>query len=210
MKRIVLSVVLLAGAATVPLEAQSPVPVSVEVRGGVAFRDGPFPTVGDYFTLPAKGGLGFGANVLVSVVRGVSVYGGWDRYKFNASAETAGVEDFDYIDSGFSLGAQGSLVVAELSDVRPFLRAAATFRTLEVETEETGFILAAESDRATGFELGVGVDVPFTSMFSIAPALLYRSSEGDVFDEETETGGEAVGPTPVDYFTISVGLRLRI
>src|SRR5690349_24495519 len=95
--------------------AQSVLPFSFEVRGGLGIKTEEFNQT-DPDTKTASGGVGFGGNVAFDFLPGVAVYGSYDRYAFNANIAggTGGEAKEEYIDEGFAAGAKISPPVGAL------------------------------------------------------------------------------------------------
>ena len=138
-------------------------PFAVEVRGGYAIPTGDL-AEGDGI----EDGLGFGANLQLSIMPMIGVYAGWERYSF-------GVEDLD--DASIVFGG-------------------AIYNSTEMEIGDE----SAESDSSVGFEVGGGVGIQLAPMFTLTPALRYRthSSEFEGSDDS------------VSYLSIDVGLKVGI
>ena len=162
-------------------------PFAVEVRGGYAIPTGDL-AEGDGI----EDGLGFGANLQLSIMPMIGVYAGWERYSF-------GVEDLDdasIIDSGFRGGLQFNAPLATFTGVSPFVFGGAIYNSTEMEIGDE----SAESDSSVGFEVGGGVGIQLAPMFTLTPALRYRthSSEFEGSDDS------------VSYLSIDVGLKVGI
>ena len=183
--------VLAAGGAS----AQSILPFSAEVRGGLGIKNGEFREA-DTDISTASGGVGVGASVAFGFLPGIAVYGGYDRYVFNATV--LGV-DAEYIDQGFVAGARIAPPVGALLGFNPWVRGGVLFHEVELtEVEE-------KSDRSTGFEIGGGIDIPLGMVLSFTPGILFRSYKPSFGGGETGTADGSV-----QYFDLSLGLRARI
>lgn len=198
---LVVTAVLMCGG---PAGAQGVLPFAVEVRGG-----GAMPT-GDWNEEEAiDNGVGFGANIQVSVAPMLSIYGGWERYAFPLDTEEdpdfEGVEA-DATDSGFRLGGQITVPLSGLAGASPFVFGGLTYGKMEVEASDGSSSISFESDGAVGFEVGGGVAISVAPMLSLTPAVRYRSHSAE-FDAFQDLGGEE---TTVSYVSLDVGLKLGI
>ena len=189
----VLSCALLAASALAASGAEAQIlPFSFELRGGMGFKTEEF-RPSDVGTTTASGGVGVGANVAVDFLPGVAVYGGYDRYSFNA--EVQGV-DAEYIDQGFVAGAKVAPPIGALVGLRPWLRGGVLFHELELtEVDE-------KSGRTTGFEVGGGIDIPLGLVLSFTPGVIYRQYSPDYGDDANDG--------KVSYFDVSLGLKARL
>ncbi|HEY0037992.1 MAG TPA: outer membrane beta-barrel protein [Longimicrobium sp.] len=134
-----LSVLGTAGAAS----AQSPIPLSVEVRGDAAFP------VGDFADRNVENGLGFTASASLQLVPGFAAYGSYSRTEFSADDLVGGGDDNDVLDQGWAAGLTASLGGAP-GRPTPFLGAGLLFHELEINDVEQG-------DAKMGFEVGAGI-----------------------------------------------------
>jgi hypothetical protein len=191
--RKVFSCALLVGSALVAsgASAQSVLPLSFEVRGGLGVKTEEFRPSDEGITT-ASGGVGFGANAAFDFLPGVAVYAGYDRYSFNADIE--GV-DAEYIDQGFVVGGRFTPRAGALLGFNPWVRGGVLFHDLQLT------MLDDESERSTGFEVGGGIDIPLGLVLSFTPGVIYRQYEPDFGDTEA---------AKVSYFDISLGLKARL
>jgi hypothetical protein len=176
--------------------AQSILPFSFEVRGGLGIKTEEF-NQSDTETTTASGGVGVGGNVAFDFLPGVAVYGSYDRYAFNANIQSAGTEvKEEYIDQGFAAGAKITPPVGAALGFSPWLRGGVIFHTLEL----TG--VDEESTRSTGFEVGAGINIPLGLVLSFTPGVIYRQYSPDYGDDASDA--------KVSYFDLSLGLRARL
>ena len=175
--------------------AQSILPFSAEIRGGLGIKNGEF-RESDTGTTTAPGGVGFGANAAFDFLPGVAIYAGYDRYAFNTAIDSfGGSVDAEYVDQGFVAGARIAPPVGALLGFRPWVRGGVLFHDLELtEANE-------KSERSTGFEVGGGIDIPLGMVLSFTPGVIFRSYAPS-FDG-TDEG-------KVQYFDISMGLKARL
>lgn len=182
MKKLVLATfaALAASAAAAPLAAQSPIPLSVEVRAGAAI-----PTGGD-FAEHAQTGFGLGASAAVQLFPNYGLYAGYSRTQFDLDIEGARA-----IDSGFSVGLTAAY--PGLGGITPWLGTGLLFHTLDVEGATQ-----AEGDAQVGFEVGGGVVVPVAPRVRLTPGIAYRRYSAP-FLHDTE---------PISYFSAGLGLNV--
>lgn len=179
-----------------PGTAQS-LPISLEIRGAVGYRTGDFPFA-NLGTDVATGGLGFSANAGLDLVSGLGVYAGWGRSTFNSESPLGGASarlEGTYVDEGFVLGVALSPPGVPIIRTRPWVRIGATSRTLEVSD------LGVKSDRAVGFEVGAGLDIPLLGILAVSPGVIYRRHDAQFPELEDPNG--------VSYVDISLGVRVR-
>jgi hypothetical protein len=197
MKKVFSCALLTAGVlAASSASAQSILPFSFEVRGGLGIKTEEF-NQADTETTTASGGVGVGANVAFDFLPGIAVYGSYDRYAFNANIG-GGVADAEeeYVDEGFAAGAKITPPIPGLIGFSPWVRGGVLFHTLEL----TG--VDEESGRSTGFEVGGGIDIPLGMVLSFTPGVIYRQYSPDYGDDASDA--------KVSYFDLSLGLRARI
>lgn len=189
-------------------EAQSPIPLAVEVRGGIGFPTG---DLGDDEQGAADLGYGFGATGMFTVTPMFGVYAGYSRFSFAADTEElagGAVDnvDVDYNASGFNAGVQASLpAMMGFAGAAPYLRGGVVYHKLEVDLGDT--VLddvvdddAGESDYGLGFEVGGGLDIPLGPTVSVTPGVRYVTYQPDFNDEDE---------TDVNYVAADVGLKIR-
>ena len=176
--------------------AQSILPFSFEVRGGLGIKTDEF-RPSDTETTTASGGVGIGANAAFDFLPGVAIYGSYDRYSFNTSIASFGsAVAEEYVDQGFSAGAKISPPLSALLGFSPWARAGVLFHTLEL----TG--VSETSDRSTGFEVGGGINIPLGLVLSFTPGVIYRQYSPDYGDDTSDD--------KVSYFDLSLGLKARL
>ena len=175
--------------------AQSILPFSAEIRGGLGITNGEFREA-DPDISTAPGGVGIGGSVAFGFLPGIAVYGGYDRYVFNATV--LGV-DAEYVDQGFVAGARVAPPIGALLGFNPWVRGGVLFHEIELtEVDE-------KSDRSTGFEIGGGIDIPLGLVLSFTPGVIYRS-----YSPSFDSGETGTPDGSVQYVDLSVGLRARI
>ena len=179
------------------LRAQSPLPLAVELRGGMAIPMGEWNEGGDLGTaLGVNGQVGFGA---------FGAYAGWERVEFDLGdfeSTTGGADaDASAVDQGFRAGVMASF---PLRSVSPFVQLGAVLNTTTTRIEAPTGALEIESERALGFEVGAGVAVPLGRTLSFTPGVRYRSHDAE-FEGYPEFGEE-----DISYFLADLGLRIAV
>lgn len=176
--------------------AQSPIPLSVEVRGGAAIPMGDFQE-----RYNAETGVGFGANAVLQIVPMVGVYGGYERNMFSVDDEAGFGPDSEIIDQGFMFGAELALPFGGMG-LSPWVRAGGIYN--QFSREGGNLIGDFESERKLGFEAGAGISIPLGMVISITPGIRYRTYS-------PELGGQnRVGEdVDISYLAADVAMRFR-
>jgi len=193
---------LLLGAALVqPAAAQTVLPLSFEVRGGVVIPRGDFDE-------GASTGWSAGATVHYRVAPMVTVFGGFEHAAFSVDddADFEGV-DADITDQGFRLGARFEVPLGGLTGVGPWLEGGATLNrtSINLSDDESGASISVDSDRAVGFEVGAGLSFAVAPKISITPGVRYRSHKAKFTDLDGEDA-----EVDVNYFSIDLGVHIRL
>jgi opacity protein-like surface antigen len=188
-----------------PLSAQS---FSFGLRGTGTFPTGTFadPQVSSSSELVAGAKSGFGYGLDVGLDLGpVGLYAGFDHVHFGC--ETAACSgDEKYTLQGVTLGLK--VASATTSGVRPFVKGGITFNNLEGSYgTSTSQATPFTTDKAPGFELGVGVDVGLLGIVSLTPQVRYvgqnlKLKVPGVSAPTSSTQG-------VNYFTFDLGLSVH-
>lgn len=163
-------------------EAQLPVPLSLEARGGVAVP------VGD-FADRADDAFGFGFSAHFQVAPRVSLYGGYSQVDFDM--DDVGAEGTD---SGWEAGARLAFAGVGYS---PWIRAGLLFHDFEMETANAEF----DGEDEVGFEVGAGAAFPLGQRVAVSPGIAYRRYSTEFFD---------LGDQDVSYLMLDIGLRMRL
>lgn len=187
---------LLAGAQTV--SAQRP-PVAVEVRGAFALPSGGW-NRDEVF----ENGRGVGATLTFMVAPRMGVYAGWERVQFPADEELLVVGGrADVTDAGFRAGLASFVPIAALPAATPFTELGVIYNTFTLSSSDGSNSNEVEAERALGYEAGVGVVIHVAPPLAVTPILRYR-------EYELEFGDSARGADKMQYFSLGVGLRLRM
>jgi hypothetical protein len=197
--RLALALVLLA----TPLSAQS---ISFGLRGTGSFPTGEFAeepsSTNDAVIQGAKQGFGYGAEIGVSLGP-IGAYGSFDHIAFDC--ETAAcASDGEYTLQGVTVGLKLRPPMA--SRIRPFIKGGVTFHDLK-----GGYGGSSSSglttDRAPGYEVGVGADLGILGILSIQPQVRYVGQ--NLKANIPGVTNNSTGPTSgVNYFTFDLGLAL--
>jgi opacity protein-like surface antigen len=170
------------GIAAYEAAAQSPIPLSAEVRAEAAFPRG---AMEDGW----KTGVKFGVSATVQLVPNYGLYGGYSRTVFDHDAD-AGLRA---VDSGLSLGLTRAFPVAGPALV-PWVGTGLLIHDLRIEGAP-----ATSGESQLGFEIGGGVAVALTPNIRLTPGIGYRQYDARILGVERET---------VQYFSAGVGLNV--
>jgi hypothetical protein len=197
----VVAVGLLASAA----HAQS---LSLGLRGTGSFPTGSFSqqqtttTTNGAFIVGAKNGFGFGLDVVLGLGP-VGVYGGFDHIQFDCqtvSCQANGKYALQGVTGGVKLN------MPSVNVLHPYLKAGVTFNDLQGGYGgSTSNVLT--TDKAPGYEIGLGADVSLLQVFSICPQVRYVGQNlkakipGVAAPEPTGEG--------VNYFAFDLGLAVH-
>lgn len=190
---------------TSPMSAQS---ISFGLRGTGSFPTGSFAeedasTTNATVIQGAKRGFGYGAEIGVSLGM-IGAYGSFDHIAFDCETSSCS-SDGEYTLQGVTVGLK--LSPPMLSRFRPFIKGGVTFNDLKGSyggSSSNGLT----TDKAPGFELGLGADWGLLGIVSITPQLRYvgqnlkREIPGVTNTSTTPNSG-------VNYFTFDLGLSLH-
>lgn len=176
--------------------AQSPLPLSVEVRGGLPFPTGEFKDVGSDIGDGLTAGYNLSASVTVDVTPRVGVYAGYSFNHFQVEER----DDIGVNSDGFEFGVRGSFPTT--TGVGPFVKVGGVYHDAEVvfdDDAQQGPDDVDVSKNHLGFEVGGGVEVALGRYLSLTPGVSYvRVPTDEAFDPD------------VSYVKADVGLRLRL
>lgn len=179
--------------ATGTAEAQSVLPLAVEVRGGAAFPTGDF---GEGL----ETGYAAGGNVSFSFAPMLAVYGGYSLNGFGIDDEGTGQADgLEFRDRGFDAGIRASIPTLVLP-VSPWVKGGLVYHQLELDGDGEG----ASTDSSLGFEVGGGFEFPLGPTVSVTPGVSYTKYSVDFEDDETGTEFD------VSHVKADIGLRIRL
>jgi hypothetical protein len=193
------AVALCALAIAAPAAAQVtwPPPTSFSIRGEFAVPLGGF--------ADALGqDLGFGIGILAraTVAAPLSVYAGFDQFRFDG-ADLDGT--FRVRDTGFRGGVQVTAPTLPAGWATPFALAGLSYSEIANDRTTGEATTRYRSGRGLGYEGGGGIALMLTNRFWFIPEARYRARLGDV---QAPVGGTA--EMPVHYLGINLGLMIRI
>jgi len=188
-----------------PLSAQS---ISFGLRGTGSFPTGEFAedptTTNSALIQGAKQGFGYGAEVGVALGM-IGAYGSFDHIAFDCETAACASEG-EYTLQGVTVGLK--LRPSMMSRFRPFVKGGVTFNNLKGGyggTASSGLT----TDRAPGYEIGVGGDLAILGLVSIQPQVRYvgQNLKANV---PGVTNTYTVPESGVNYFTFDLGLALHL
>lgn len=178
--------------------------ISLGVRGSGSMPTGSFAEDGSTNAAlieGAKTGFGYGLDVAAGMGM-FGVYGGFDHIAFDCesvSCNSAG----EYGVTGVSLGLKLSRSAGSL--LHPFVKGGVTFNKLK-GNYGSGSSGGLTSDRAPGYEVGVGADISLLGLLSLAPQVRYVGQ-----NLKANIPG-VTAPNPdgqgVNYLTFDLGLAV--
>lgn len=185
LRAVALALVAVFGVAT---GAQAQLAFSAEVRGDFSF---PTDDLDDSY----EWGAGFTGDLYLDFHETFSAYAGYNWTQFSADEDFLGAGAEDASTSGFELGLKAKLPVAQ--QFGPWVRGGVIFHELDVGE-------GVDFDRETGFQIGLGLDIPLGMVVSVTPALHYSSYGLG----EADFGGTIEdADADVTWWSAGVGLR---
>jgi hypothetical protein len=191
---------LLAGAGA--LEAQS---LSLSLRGSGAVPMGSFAEAAateEGTFAGARNGFGFGLDAGLGLGSGLALYAGFDRVEFDCEpgqCEGNGKYSLGGASAGVQLRPRGRGIL------QPWVRGGLTFSELQGEFGDSGS-RRLKTDRAPGYEVGVGAYIPLVAGIALSPHARYSGQNfkcrvpGIESPEPSEQG--------VGYFSFGLGLGM--
>jgi hypothetical protein len=177
--------------------------ISIGLRGSGSYPTGSFAedqtTSSDAIISGAKNGFGYGFEAAAGI-GGFGLYAGFDHVKFDCQT-TSCFDEGNYTLQGVSAGLKMSGHKFRL--FRPFIRGGVTFNKLtgSYGSSSSGGLT---SDRAPGYEVGVGADVSLAGLIGLVPQVRYVGQNLKVkVPGVTSPPADGQG---VNYFTFDVGL----
>jgi hypothetical protein len=198
MKRAAVLFLLLLPAGTRPLAAQSllPLPLSLEIRGGVGIPTGELtesdPGVG------AESGPMVGAALAVHLTPRLALVGGYSRTGFDCPRCAQQGLEGAVVDQGGDFALQ--LTPGAIGRLAPWIRAGGLFHQLTF----TGTGGELSSDPAPGFQVGAGLGLSLAGVLQLTPGVHYRS-----YPAELDLGGLGDESVRVSHVLLDVGLSYR-
>ena len=178
--------------------------ISFGVRGSGSMPTGSFAEEGSSNAAViegAKNGFGYGLDVAAGMGM-FGVYGGFDHINFDCESASC-TSDGEYGLTGVSVGLK--LARSAGSMIHPFVKGGVTFNKLKGNygSSSSGGLT---SDRAPGYEVGVGADISFLGLLSLAPQVRYVGQ-----NLKANIPG-VTAPNPdgqgVNYLTFDLGLAV--
>lgn len=159
-KTIVAAAALCAALSATDAAAQTPLPISLEVRAGAAFPSGDIDG--------AKTGYTFGANVAYGFTPALEGYLSYSQAAYSPEDDGEDV-DAKLKDKGLGLGLRYSFPVP--GTVRPWVSVGLARRSVEIDVDGGGVSL----DPEIGLEAGAGVAFSVAPRVSITPGVSYST-----------------------------------
>jgi len=192
--------VLGAAALVQPAQAQTILPLSFEVRGGVVLPQGDFSD-------GLSTGFTVGGAAHYRIAPMVSLYGGYDYARFNTDSDADfGGADANVTDNGFRVGARFDVPLAGMTGISPWLEGGATFNQTSINLSDSGSSVGVDSDRSVGYEVGAGLAFSVAPKISLTPGVRYRSHTADFGDDGS--GGD--NKVDANYFAVDLGIHIRL
>lgn len=150
----------------------------------------------------AKNGFGYGLDIAAGIGM-FGLYGGFDHVNFDCETYLCS-SGGEYTLSGASAGLKLTRSAGSL--LHPFIKGGVTFNKLTGRFGSSSNGLT--SDRAPGYEVGVGVDLSLIGLLALAPQVRYV---GQNFKAKVPG---VTSPDPdgqgVNYFTFDLGLSVQV
>lgn len=190
------------GLATQPaLNAQSPLPLSVEGHAGVGLPTGDFGDV-------ANPSYGLGATIVYELVPMIGIRAGYNYQRFGVDEEA----DAEYTDSGFALGLELNpvltpglnLLLHADAILHHFVARDEVLISVGWEVSGSKTETSVTTDSHFGFDVGAGLAFAVGPHVSIVPRVRYRGYDSD-FGEKVQGGEDGIS-----YFAGGLGLRVQL
>jgi len=176
--------------------AQTTLPLSFEVRGGVAFPTGDFAD-------GASTGWTVDGTVRYTVQPTLELYAGYQHASFEVddSQDLEGV-DVGIADDGARAGAR--LLMGGVGAVRPWVEAGLIYNRTSVSGSDGETSVTFDSDWGLGFEAGAGFTLDLSPQVALTPGVRYRqhSTHFDLADV-----GE--GDLDASYVAVDMGINFH-
>jgi hypothetical protein len=201
MKKLLVTPVVLALVTAAASSASAQLSISARGGGGIpvsAFAQGAEGSEEEISLGGASSGFGMGLDATLTLSSRLGLYAGFDKVQFGCGEASCGT-DGGYTLSGISAGVQMSPIRSRF--FRPWVRGGVTFGALDGTHGATGRKLS--SDRAPGFEVGAGVNIPVLGILSLSPQVRYvgQNTRVRVPGIEAPTAEQNVG-----YMVVDLGL----
>ena len=192
-RRLLAPALLLGFALARPAAAQTPLPLSFEVRGGVGLPTGDFND-------GAGTGWILGGTVRYRAQAVIDVYGGFDFASFPPDEEEPGV-DIAFRDYGVRAGVRYELM-AVAPAITPWLEAGLLVNRTSVKASDDEVSATVDADWALGFESGAGLSISIGPRAALTPGVRFRSHKADFGDE--------IGSSTASYIVVDLGVLVRL
>jgi len=188
---------LLLGAALArPAAAQTALPLSFEVRGGIGLP------VGDFDDGAALGWI-VGGTVRYRSNANLDFYGGFDFASFPPDDDVdVGEADVDFRDFGVRAGVRADLQIASVPAIVPWIEAGLLVNRTSVKGSAGEVSATIDSDWALGAEAGAGISIPIGPRAALTPGVRFRTHKADF--------GDDLGNSTMSYFAIDLGVLVRL
>jgi hypothetical protein len=182
---------------------------SLGLRGGGGFPLGDFAstsastgTANQAVLSGAKSGFGYGLDAGLSMGF-IGVYAGFDHVQFNCQDTQCG-SDGKYTLGGVSGGLRLTLVQHGM--IRPWVKGGVTFADLN-GSYGSGSSNTLTTDRAPGYEIAGGIDVPFLGLLAFSPQVRYVGQNAK-FRVPGVTVNQTQQQQTLSYLKLELGLSL--
>lgn len=178
-------------------DAQLPIPLIVEVRGGYAMPSGDLGGSGD--PTGAEAGLAFAAGGRLSLTSAIGIFAAYQQTRFDCSRCAI----FGLDDTMLLQGMEGGLhldLPVNLGTLRPWARGGVVYQALEL-SDGSGRMT---SDATLGFTTSAGLAYAVMPRLEILPGVRYHSSPADF--NFTIGPDQSIDPAAI---SIDVGLAYR-
>lgn len=141
-------------------------------------------------------GISFGASFGYAFRRRLVAYAGFSQHRFACPVEGCGRES-RFVGTGFDLG--GRIILRESGTAVPWLRLGWNTYRLEGDFREDGEAVSRVSDRASGWEGGLGLAIVLTNKVALSPGVRYSAMD-------PRFSGRS--PLGMRYLIVDVGLLI--
>ncbi len=189
------------------LAAQS---ISVGLRGTGSFPTGSFSETqtqagaNGAVIAGAKSGFGYGLDAAISMGF-IGIYASFDHVSFDcqtATCSTDGKYTLQGVTAGLKLSTPG------VSLLRPFIKGGVTFNDLQGGYGgQSSNVLT--TDKAPGYEVGVGADISFLGIVSLCPQARYIGQNLKAKIPGVNVTAPGATGQAVNYFTFDLGLAVH-
>jgi opacity protein-like surface antigen len=161
-----------------------------EMKPGINF---PTKDLGD---AKLKTGYGFEGVFSYKIMPQLAAYAGWGWNNFKADNSFAG-SNVDFTETGYCFGLQFMHTIPK-TFIGYMVKAGGTYN--HIETENSDGKIINDTGHGLGWQVGVGLTVPFSKRFVLLPEVRYRSLSRDFTINETNTAVD------LNYISVAVGV----